>query len=276
LSLGSSDNPENSLRGEGGSVINKAGSYDSGTITRTDDDNLDGEEAVKALVDSEREELVKDKKEMMKLARNAEGEMRIGLGKMLGGKLDKGEIESIAEEVENELEDNANEELEEDAEEIIEEEITDTDMDTELEVEEATEEVRMKIHNSAKRIEDHLKKKTAEIEKHILEERLSTKLGKTVKLVIVEDEVEDVDHLLDGLHALTNSEATTSGTTDGGAEEEDEYYDDDAAEADDDEAQEEADDDEEEEEEEADDDEEEEEDDDEEEEEEDDGGWRRQ
>lgn len=59
------------------------------------------------------------------------------------------------------------------------------------------------LHQEALRIANHMQQRAIDMEKEILEKRLSERLGKTVHLTIEDDEVKDIDHLLDGLPALS-------------------------------------------------------------------------
>jgi hypothetical protein len=86
----------------------------------------------------------------------------------------------------------------------IESDVMDQDQD-------AVINVREEISNAAVDMKTGLRGRAAEIEKQILEERLSLKLGKKVKLVVVGDEIEGVDDLFNGLPSLGGSPSNGAG-----------------------------------------------------------------
>merc|ERR1712070_810310 len=61
------------------------------------------------------------------------------------------------------------------------------------------------LHQEALRIANSMQQRAVNLEKEILEKRLSARLGKTVHLTIEDDEVKDVDHMLDDLPALNGN-----------------------------------------------------------------------
>jgi hypothetical protein len=76
--------------------------------------------------------------------------------------------------------------------------------------------IKVGITAEATHVQQSLSARATEIEKAILEERLSAKLGKRVKLVIEEDEVrpmEGDDELFHGLHALAPPTTPSSTST---------------------------------------------------------------
>jgi hypothetical protein len=154
--------------------------------------------------------------------------IRIGMGKMLGSKVSDEELEEMAKEVEDKLTETITSELKEDAQEFLEDEVNKIENNVDNEEAEGNDyrtiendvmdqeqdsviNVREEISNAAVDMKTGLRGRAAEIEKQILEERLSLRLGKKVKLVIVGDEVEGVDDLFNGLPSLGGSTANGAG-----------------------------------------------------------------
>lgn len=155
---------------------------------------------------------------------------RIGLKKIFGTATDVTEedINEMVDEVEKRLTDDVNKELQSKADSLVEkekDELTTTverDEENGYFVESIEEDVHHKeaqaIHNVKTEIDETtaqirkaMLEKTQELEKQILEERLSKRLGKKVKLVIIEDEITGVDELLDDLTALRGGDPSESG-----------------------------------------------------------------
>jgi hypothetical protein len=67
---------------------------------------------------------------------------------------------------------------------------------------EAISNVKARIEARAEDMRKHMREKAQQVEMEMLEKRLSEKLGKTVKLVVIDDEIAGVDELLDGLTML--------------------------------------------------------------------------
>jgi hypothetical protein len=159
--------------------------------------------------------------------------LRIGMGKMLGSNMSDEEVEEIAEEVETKLTESVTTELREDAQEFAEEEVNriDSTVDTEEEAgqdyntigndvmaqeQDAALHVREEISDAAGDMKAGLRGRAAEIEKEILEERLSLRFGKKVKIVIVDDEIQGVDDLFNGLSSFGGAPANGAGNADNG------------------------------------------------------------
>lgn len=133
------------------------------------------------------------------------GYVRIGISKMYS-ELTAAEVEEIAEEIEEEVQQAVDKEFGEIKDEIVEEEIYKIEnmVDAEEGMGEDNLNIESDVYNSendrvedlvnliddaALEVTDAMQAKAAEIEKKILEKRLSKKLGKNVKLVIIDDEV---------------------------------------------------------------------------------------
>lgn len=154
--------------------------------------------------------------------------VRIGIGRLFGSTLTNDEVEQVANQVEGQLKIEANKMLRTRADTITNREIDNLEGMVEEEEESGllTDEigadvseqgfgaaiaVKDDIDAAAISIKDSLKARATEIEKAILEERLSAKLGKRVKLVIMDDElkVEGDDALFLGLNTLAPPATTT-------------------------------------------------------------------
>jgi hypothetical protein len=154
--------------------------------------------------------------------------LRIGMGKMLGSNVSDEELEEIAKEVQDKLTDSVTSELQQDAEGFLQDQVykIDNNVDNEEaegmgyatiendvmdQEQDAVINIREQISNAAVDMKTGLRGRAAEIEKQILEERLSLRLGKKVKLVVVGDEIEGVEDLFDGLPSLGGSPSNGSG-----------------------------------------------------------------
>jgi hypothetical protein len=154
--------------------------------------------------------------------------LRIGMGKMLGSNVSDEELEEIAKEVQDKLTESVNSELQEDAQGFLRDEVNkiENNVDNEQgegrdyttiendvfdQEQDAVINVRDEISDAAVDMKTGLRGRAAEIEKQILEERLSLKLGKKVKLVIVDDEIEGVNDLFNGLPSLGGSQSNRAG-----------------------------------------------------------------
>jgi hypothetical protein len=150
------------------------------------------------------------------------------MGKMLGSNVSDEELEEIAKEVQDKLTETVTSELKEDAQEFLQDEVNKIDSNVDNEEaggkdyatiendvmdqeQDAVMHVREEISNAAVDLKTGLRGRAAEIEKQILEERLSLKLGKKVKLVIVDDEIEGVNDLFNGLPSLGGSQSNRAG-----------------------------------------------------------------
>jgi hypothetical protein len=150
------------------------------------------------------------------------------MGKMLGSNVSDEELEDIAKEVQDKLTETVNSELQEDAQGFLRDEVNkiENNVDNEQgegrdyttiendvfdQEQDAVINVRDEISDAAVDMKTGLRGRAAEIEKQILEERLSLKLGKKVKLVIVDDEIEGVNDLFNGLPSLGGSQSNRAG-----------------------------------------------------------------
>jgi len=197
------------------------------SVGNNNDDDQDGEEITAELTNAhdeiekaEVEELEKEKSVLDGAIQTAGDFVQIGLTKLLGDTdTTEEEIKEMVKEVENKLTEEVNEELESTAEKLIkqaEARVDDTvandedngyGMETIRDDMVQTEErviynAKSQLDETADRMRKQMLKKAQELEKEILEKRLSERLGKQVKLIILDDEVQDVDHLLDGLTTL--------------------------------------------------------------------------
>lgn len=162
---------------------------------------------------AEKDELQKEKNILSSALSAMQSGIRSGLAAMLGKSSDDQEVKDIAQEVETRLSDAVNEELDEkgdDIEKTIEEEIEmkvdlevddgvdmrEIEQDVQIHEAENTQEVRSEIDQAADEIAQNLQLKAAMLEKDIMEKRLSAKLGRPIKLKIVEDRLEGVEEAL--------------------------------------------------------------------------------
>jgi hypothetical protein len=151
----------------------------------------------------------------------------MGMGKMLGSNMSDEELEEIAKEVESKLADSVdtlNSELKEDAQGFLQDEVNQIENNVDTEQEEgvsygtiendvmasdqaAVIRVRDEISDEATAMRASLRGRAAEFEKEVLEERLSERLGKKIKLVVVDDEIQGIDELFNGLPSFGGSPA---------------------------------------------------------------------
>ena len=165
------------------------------------------DEAVDDIKEVETEELRKEDVVLEEKASELGNSMRLRLGSLFGKSLTIDEMNAVATEVENELTTEVEKELRDRADQIAEKDITNIEdlVDAEEEagvdpdeIEEdmysqesfALKELRSDIDQAADHLKERMKVRAAEIEKEILELRLSSKLGRKIKLVIVDDEVQ--------------------------------------------------------------------------------------
>jgi hypothetical protein len=137
------------------------------------------------------------------------------------------EIQQMVAEVESKLEQETIEKLEEDAEEMVEtyednieqEAFDESDsgvavdeirIDIEANEETAIREMNQQLEKEAEAMKKMMRKKAEEFEIEILEKRLEEKLHKKIKLVVLDDEIADVEHMLDGLSVLKGERDPTS------------------------------------------------------------------
>lgn len=231
-----------------GAIQNEANSpwSSSSTTSSTPGSDLVGdalEEMDSELIEAEEEELSKVETDIDNDIMSAADSVRNKVSSFLNGKttgtgssaaplLSAQEIEEITEYMAEELEVEASEAIEIEASEIVDEAMEFVEEEVDIEEAEGISEaeiardiynqepeevaaVHTRIHQVGEQLQGSLRQQALEIEKQILEQRLSEKLGKQVKLMIVEDEIADIDGLLDGLTTLVGptTTATTSTTT---------------------------------------------------------------
>jgi hypothetical protein len=196
-----------------------------------DEENLQEtvDEATEDIKEAEKAQL-QDEEAMLESATSKVTNMiRIRMGNLFGKTLTSDEVEQVATQVEGELMTEANKMLRTRADSITSREIDNLEGLVEdeeqagYETEEiegdvyeqelgAVDTVKEDIDAAAITVKDSLKSRAAAIEKAILEERLSAKLGKRVKLVIMDDEVQGVDELFEGLTTMAPPAAATTNT----------------------------------------------------------------
>lgn len=167
----------------------------------------------------EQEELEKEDAVLVKEASGLGNKLRVRMGGIFSKTLTYDEMNAVATEVEEKLTQEAESKLHDQADQMAEKDVenmldmVDGEEANGMETDEIekdvrtvgaayTEGLRVGIDEAADDVKLSMKKRAAEIEKEILEERLSIKMGKKVKLVIVDDEVQGVDELLSGLDNL--------------------------------------------------------------------------
>lgn len=203
-SSGGSSNSYSSTYGSEGGSSSGGGDSSSGNYA-SDPMNKTMAQVSQELLVEETKDLEEDKG-MVRTTLGAIGNsIRVGLGKLLGGKVSDEEIEEIAEKVEEELDHAADKELQTSANQIVETRLDEAKtmyqderghgyddarirqdvMDREAD---RVNRMRYDIHAAASDVQSHLQHQSLEIEKKILEERLSAKLGRPVKLDIREDD----------------------------------------------------------------------------------------
>lgn len=201
----------------------------------TDDNNNDAadldseiEIAREDIEEAERKELEKNKSSLTAAIEVTGSYVRSAFSKLLGNTdITQAEIEQMVEEVETKLEEATIGQLEEDANEIaatleddIEGEAYD-ESDSGLTVDEirsdimeneeaAIREMNRQIDEKAEKMKQMMRQKAQEFEIEILEKRLEEKFHKKVKLVIIDEDLADVDHILDGLSTLNGDSDTGS------------------------------------------------------------------
>ena len=204
----------------------KNSNYDYDGEDNTDDNNevADIEEELdivhEDLKQAQQQELETNKSALAAAIEVTGSYVRSAFSKLLAKTdITEAEIEQMVEEVENKLEKETIEELKEESEAIvatledqIEEEAFDEsdsgvameDIRTDMEENEemAIREMKAQIDKKADEMKKMMRKKAEEFEIEILEKRLEEKLHKKVKLVVLDDELTDVDHILEGLSIL--------------------------------------------------------------------------
>ena len=175
------------------------------------------------IVTAETDELEKEQSMLDTVASGLGNSFRISIGRLFGGALSNEEVEKVTEEVEGKLQEETHNMLRTQAQQSVDREFDRVaeiaqedelsgygaeEIQTDLYEQElqGANAIRDDIDSAADNAKTMMKKRAAEIEKEILEERLSQKMGKRVKVVIVDDEVKgienDVNNLLQGLNTL--------------------------------------------------------------------------
>lgn len=168
------------------------------------------EEVEDDIKEAEAQELRKEDTVLEAKASELGNSLRLRLGGLFSKTLTFDEMNAVATEVEHELTTEVENELRDKADEIAERDIGNIEdlIDAEEEagvdpdeIEEdmynqesfALKELRTDIDQAADHLKENMKVRAAEIEKEILELRLSAKLGRKIKLVIVDDEVQGLE-----------------------------------------------------------------------------------
>jgi hypothetical protein len=153
--------------------------------------------------------------------------LRSGLAKLFGDKASDKEIEDIAQAVESEVTAEVNQEIEVASAEILTKEVgkvggqveawrgegqDDAEVARDIQEEKASAvaELRRSVDEVEDRVEKSIRTRTSMAEKKILEERLSKKLGKKVKLTYVEQDerFDGMEEAMQQLPSLRGSKAT--------------------------------------------------------------------
>ena len=188
-------------------------------------------DAVDDIKSAEEEEIAKEQSTLNAAIATAGDFVRFGLKKLLGGdsNVSETEIDNMVKEVEERLTEDTTKELRSKADEFVTEEedriddnttaeeaagvpVTSIEEDVYEQEEAAIDNVKTEIDETAEQMRKAMREKAQEAEKQILEERLSVKLGKKVKLMIVDDEISGVDDLLKDLSVLKGGEPATRAT----------------------------------------------------------------
>ena len=184
------------------------------------------EEATEEIQDAEISLLAVESKEIETMTTKVVNHLRIGIGKLFGNSLSSDELEAVATQVQLQLNNEAQTKLRSKADFITKnaiatlgEKVSDEEGNDipELKIEEdvlsdqkkAVRDIKFGIDAEFNSVQKALPSRAIEIEKAILEERLSTKLGKRVKLVIDEDNeiIRNLllsDHLVEEIEKLND------------------------------------------------------------------------
>jgi hypothetical protein len=200
------------------SIKNNDGQYRSET-TEEVRDTIDS--AVSEIREEEEKEILKSENTLSAAISTAGQYVRIGLKKLLGSNsvMSEDDINDMVQAVEERLTDEVANELRQKANVIAtteEDNINDNataDNEAGIDVttiedsvheneEAAIEAIRSELGSTADQLQKALRVKAQEAEKQILEDRLSARLGKKVKLTIMDDEIDGVEELLAGLPEL--------------------------------------------------------------------------
>jgi hypothetical protein len=151
--------------------------------------------------DAAEDQLEKNEQGLLSKALNSmESGIKTSVAKLLGDDASETAIDQLTQEVEGALVNNAKEELQQRAHTIAAQESdgilsqVEKGKATEREVHAAEADtllnVRDKVDNAALEIRQHLRERAAQVEKSIMEKRLSQRLGRPIKLMIVDGDVE--------------------------------------------------------------------------------------
>ena len=192
------------------------------------------EEATEEMQDAEISQLAVESKEIDAMTRKVTNHLRIGIGKLFGNSLSNEEVEAVAAQVQTQLNNEAQTKLRSKADFITKNAIATLDEKVSYEEEndmpgsnieqgvvtnkkKAVQDIKYGIDAEFNAVRKVLPSRAVEIEKAILEERLSTKLGKRVKLVIDEDnEIAPAgsdDELFNGLNSFNTKMTTVSSSS---------------------------------------------------------------
>ena len=203
----------------------QASSETSNYVNHPDtDDHIDSIEIAQAHQDIEAEEqdmLATTQKYLSYAVSTAGVYVKMGMNQLLGNAQDltPQDIEEMAQEVQQQLQTETNQQLQAEADRLVESEEEKLDEQVQEDEDElmpadeirqdlaeqedlAVAHVRQEMDRKAEAIAKQLEKRAQEIEIEILEKRLEEKLGHKVKVVVMEDEIQSVEGLLEGLPNL--------------------------------------------------------------------------
>jgi hypothetical protein len=181
-------------------------SYTAGTHNRNDEIQDNVNRATAALKQVEEQELVKESSLLESALVMAGNMIRLGIGKLLGDSVDTEEMEQLAREVDQKLQIEMKGALEQSAQDLVQQEVETFSstiakdqmegMETESIEEDlwereatAEEHVRQGMEQAAQNLSSGLRGRAILIEKEILEQRLSERLGQPVKLLLQGDQI---------------------------------------------------------------------------------------
>ena len=213
------------------------------TTTKSPDKNLVSEdesievvleEAAEEIIDAETAHLAVETTEIDTTTTKITNNIRIGIGKFFGTTLSNDEMEAVATQVQTQLKNEAQTKLRSKADFITKNAIAtigekvsneeDINMDESAiekgvfnDQQKAVHNIKFEMDSELNAVQIALPSRAIEIEKAILEERLSLKLGKRVKLVIDEDNEISTsgndDELFNGLNAFTTKTPKTTSSS---------------------------------------------------------------
>ena len=173
----------------------------------------------------ELDEVAKEEAKVQSTVSKIGSGLRIGLGRLFGNKASTKEIEELAQAVETEVVAEMDrdieaesttalnkelEQLETEREEATSEGTSDHEIAEEFNFKrtEAIDEMRHSIQEIEERVEKSIEARTSMAEKKVLEEKLSKKLGKTVKLTFADDEEDQFGGLNEAIEELPSLRGT--------------------------------------------------------------------